>query len=79
MLPWPPERAESRSSPGEERRGKGEPRPGENQPQSVKGGGKDRHKGCSQQDILSLEKPSQVPTNPLDRLAVSSTSLLRAI
>lgn len=44
----------------------------------MKGGRKDRYKGCSPQDILSLKTPSQVPTNPLDRLAVSGTSLLRA-
>lgn len=46
-------------------------RPGEDPSESLKGDRKDRHKGCSQQDILSLKKPSQVPANPPDRLAVS--------
>lgn len=62
MLSWTPGRAGSRPSRGGGRRGKeeGKARRG---PASV-----NQHKGCSRQDILSLQKPSQVPTNQPDRL-----------
>lgn len=67
-LSWSPGRAGSRLCPGKTRQSKAKSKASSLSREAREDG----HKACSQQDVLSLKKPSQVPTNPPDRLAATS-------